>query len=40
MNLLQQQESLHSSETKKWQRILHTTIELLKQVIIYENTIF
>ncbi|XP_023248581.1 GRAM domain-containing protein 1B-like [Copidosoma floridanum] len=31
INLLQQQESLHTVEVKKWQRVLHTTIQLLKQ---------
>lgn len=30
--MLQQQETLHSVEIQKWQRILKTSIQLLKQV--------
>ena len=32
INLLQQQESLHNVEIKKWQRVLHTAAQLLRQV--------
>lgn len=32
IKLLQQQETLHSVEIQKWQRILKTAIHLLKQV--------
>lgn len=32
INLLQQQESLHNVEMRKWQRVLHTAIQLLRQV--------
>lgn len=31
INLLQQQESLHNVEMRKWQRVLHTAAQLLKQ---------
>ncbi|XP_015591084.1 GRAM domain-containing protein 1B isoform X2 [Cephus cinctus] len=31
INLLQQQESLHNVEMKKWQRVLHTAAQLLRQ---------
>ncbi|XP_025601796.2 protein Aster-B-like [Athalia rosae] len=31
INLLQQQESLHNIEMKKWQRVLHTAAQLLRQ---------
>ncbi|KAK0178293.1 hypothetical protein PV328_002257 [Microctonus aethiopoides] len=31
INLLQQQESLHNVEMRKWQRVLHTAIQLLRQ---------
>jgi hypothetical protein len=32
INLLQQQESLHNVEMRKWQRVLHTAAQLLRQV--------
>lgn len=37
IHLLQQQESLHNVEMRKWQRVLHTAAQLLRQVsrIIY-----
>ncbi|XP_046819743.1 protein Aster-B-like isoform X4 [Vespa velutina] len=31
INLLQQQESLHNVEVRKWQRVLHTAAQLLRQ---------
>ncbi|XP_011862780.1 PREDICTED: GRAM domain-containing protein 1B-like isoform X4 [Vollenhovia emeryi] len=31
INLLQQQESLHNVEMRKWQRVLHTAAQLLRQ---------
>lgn len=31
INLLQQQESLHNVEMRKWQRVLHTATQLLRQ---------
>ncbi|XP_034936499.1 protein Aster-B-like [Chelonus insularis] len=31
VNLIQQQESLHNVEMRKWQRVLHTAAQLLKQ---------
>lgn len=34
INLLQQQESLHNVEMRKWQRVLQTAAQLLKQVKI------
>lgn len=34
INLLQQQESLHNVEMRKWQRVLHTATQLLRQVRI------
>ncbi|KAJ8672900.1 hypothetical protein QAD02_004161 [Eretmocerus hayati] len=37
INLLQQQESLHTVEIKKWQRVLHTAVQLLKQVLINDH---
>lgn len=32
IHLLQQQESLHNIEMRKWQRVLHTAAQLLRQV--------
>ncbi|XP_076625066.1 protein Aster-B [Colletes latitarsis] len=31
IHLLQQQERLHNVETRKWQRVLHTAVQLLRQ---------
>lgn len=33
IQLLQKQESLHTIEVKKWQKILKTAVGLLKQVL-------
>lgn len=32
IHLLQQQESLHNVEMRKWQRVLHAAAQLLRQV--------
>jgi len=37
INLLQQQESLHNVEMRKWQRVLHTAAQLLRQVKLTQN---
>lgn len=39
IKLLQQQETLHSVEIQKWQRILQTAIHLLKQVSFFRRKI-
>lgn len=37
INLLQQQESLHNVEMRKWQRVLHTAAQLLRQVSLRQD---